>query len=536
MLTGRNVQVEQPGHSWVVLCVLSSAALILWLYLFVVPGTPVYLIGDQSFILDNAVRMVRGQVMYRDFFRFTFPGAEFLYYVLFKAFGVHAWIPNVTLVALGVADVAIATSLSRKIIDGWPAFLPAILFLYTFYFIRDATHHKYSVLFVLAATAVLIEHRSFIRVAAAGALCALAAFFTQDCGALAALAIGVFLYWDGLRSGDHRGSILRKEAVLFGSSLLVLFVLSAYFVWNAGFNRFVDCTIVFPLRFYRQEPCNNWHAFFMNQARPIRPGFAVPWLISCLTIYALIPLIYFACLAYIFRRHDRAQQYDRLLLVDLAGLALYGSFGYAPAFIHLCEISLPALILAVWFVNSPRLTNRLALGAVGVMTSVPVFLLAVSMQVRWHGFLRPPVGSIAIIYPHTYARYAWVLQHTSPGQYFFDGDYPDLYFVFALRNPAKIPSLTMDDYTRPGQIAETLAALKGHNVQLIGWSDDLNRPGYNIEPIRWYLQTDYNPLIKFSDGYVIWGRRYPAREPPDKLLARRLAGNSLDRSANSRSN
>jgi hypothetical protein len=58
----------------------------LYLSVFALPHIPHVATGDQAVYLHNAVRMLVGQLIYRDYDHFTLPGTEVLYTVLFKLF------------------------------------------------------------------------------------------------------------------------------------------------------------------------------------------------------------------------------------------------------------------------------------------------------------------------------------------------------------------------------------------------------------------------------------------------------------------
>jgi hypothetical protein len=70
-----------------------------WLYLttFALPHTPIYQGDSSPIFLHEAVRMLHGEVIYRDFFELRLPGTQFLYMGLFKLLGVRTWIANVTI-------------------------------------------------------------------------------------------------------------------------------------------------------------------------------------------------------------------------------------------------------------------------------------------------------------------------------------------------------------------------------------------------------------------------------------------------------
>ena len=93
---------------------LAGALTFLYLILFILLDTPIFLSGDDQIYLLNATRMFEGQVMYRDFFHFVPPGTELVYGVFFKVFGFRAWIPNLLLILLGMALTCLATLMARK--------------------------------------------------------------------------------------------------------------------------------------------------------------------------------------------------------------------------------------------------------------------------------------------------------------------------------------------------------------------------------------------------------------------------------------
>lgn len=98
-------------------------AVFLYLQLFILPATPIQHAGDQAVFLVGATRMLEGQVIYRDFFRFVLPGTECIYFLLFKLFGVRAWIPEGVLIFLGLGLVWVSVVISRRLVSGASVFL-----------------------------------------------------------------------------------------------------------------------------------------------------------------------------------------------------------------------------------------------------------------------------------------------------------------------------------------------------------------------------------------------------------------------------
>ena len=140
---------------------LLGALVFLYLSLFIPPSTPIYFAGDSSVYVLDAMRMLEGESIYRDFFQFTLPGTELFYLALFKLVGPRIWIPNVTLIVLGLGLTALIAYTSRKVLAGWVAFQPALLFLtFVYWQWLDPSHHWFSTLMVMGALAVVIERRN----------------------------------------------------------------------------------------------------------------------------------------------------------------------------------------------------------------------------------------------------------------------------------------------------------------------------------------------------------------------------------------
>ena len=191
---------------------LFGAFLFLYLNLFIFPATPLIdPSADEELYLANARRLFDGEVLYRDFTHFTFPGTETLYLGLFNIFGIRPWIGNAMLLLVGLGLTWLMLVISRRLIRGWASFLPPLLFLTLNYRYRlDATHHWYSVLAAMGAVAVLLEKRTPSRLAISGILCGVAAWFTHVRGLLAAVGIAVFLVWEWQETKYESRRLLRN--------------------------------------------------------------------------------------------------------------------------------------------------------------------------------------------------------------------------------------------------------------------------------------------------------------------------------------
>jgi len=169
-LSDSRLQVPGSRSASLPLFLLGGAGF-LYLQLFVLPSTPIYQANDQWMFMQDSRRMLDGEVLYRDIFQFVFPGYEAVYAALLKIFGLRTWVPNAVLVVLGVLLAWTTACVSRRLIPGRNAFLPAALLLsFEFRAWHISTHHWFSVLAVMAAVLLVLEERGSARLAGAGAL------------------------------------------------------------------------------------------------------------------------------------------------------------------------------------------------------------------------------------------------------------------------------------------------------------------------------------------------------------------------------
>src|SRR5260370_25906641 len=98
-------------RSLYLISLLSSTAF-LYLRTFLLPATPLNAFGDEIHYFLHAVRMLHGELPYRDFFTFVFPGTDLLYAEGFRIFGVHQWVAPGLILLLGLLLTCSLTSVS----------------------------------------------------------------------------------------------------------------------------------------------------------------------------------------------------------------------------------------------------------------------------------------------------------------------------------------------------------------------------------------------------------------------------------------
>jgi len=508
----------QTLRAWLGPLLLLGAIGCLYLDAFIFPHTPIYQ-GDTAaiWILD-ATKMLQGQVIYRDFFQFSLPGTQVFYLLLFKWFGVRAWIPSATWVALGIGLAWTCFVISKQLLCGASVYLPSLLFLgLGFVSEPDPTHHWFSTLACMAAIALLMAKRSLPRLAAAGALCGLATLFTQSRGIVAIAGFATFLFWECRAKKQGWGWLVRSELYLVIPFLATTLPVMAYLAWKVGFGLFINCTVVFLMKYWSK--CF-WGSIYVYGADlPDLPLWLEgPALLLWLFIHLLLPFVYL----WFFLRYRRQamahpeEPWDRAMLVGIVGFFLFLSIALSPVWLRLISVAPPALIIFVWLNKSPaklaRTLTRLAWAGGLLGLALP----AVAVQTGWKGYLEAPTGRAALLDPGQYEKYRWVLQHTHPGDFYFQADDCDEYFLLGLQNPAEVPFVTDSAYTRPEQVQNAIEMLEEHRVRFVMWSAWLDVPRHpgadgSAAPLRVYLRAHYHPVREFDDQYAeVWERNPPA--------------------------
>ena len=491
-----------------VACLTLCCAAFLYLQTFRLPCIPRLATGDQAIYLFDAARMVDGQVIYRDFDHFTFPGTSGLYYLLFRIFGVKAWIPEAMLILLGTLIALLSFRICRRLLEGPSVLLPGLLFLalpFTGYL--DATHHWYSALAAIATLALLIDERTPLRLACAGILWGLATCFAQSM-VLGPLALGVFLVWEARRRAGR--SLLKQEASLFAAYAGTVVALNSYIVWKVGLRRFFAETVVFVLKYYPDDRFNSWKAYFAS--RPSIHGLEnLLQLPAWFLILGIVPLTYcvFFFLYWKRPRNEDGQPWESLMLVATVGVAMLLTVASAAAYQRLYTVSLPALILLVWFLESHFPRGESFLQTLWALVLLLAVVKPAVAQLKFSEPLDLPTGRTTFATRVSYVKTKWVFQRTQPFDYFFDDQ--SIGFALRLRNPGRIDFVRPTEYTRPEQVAGLIQGLEAHPATLVSWYPGLDSPTIDprkdqLGPLREYLRAHYRVAAQFTNGDKIWER------------------------------
>jgi hypothetical protein len=297
--------VRGRGRETAVVAALSA----LFLFLCSFRGlTPLFLFSpvEGGVWIDEAVRVLDGQVMYRDFFEFVPPGIVHLNAAALALLGRGAEVPVLLQVMLGAALAAVVHHLSARLIASPMRFLPAAAFLILAYVSYSPGNHKWpSLLCGMLGLALLDPARGPRRHFAGGLLLGASAVFTLDfgvgLGAAAAAAVAT----------DRAAGARRRALCVAAGWTAAVAAAMAPFVWSAGARIVVYDCLVFPLTSYREK-----NALFIGLASHYGPR----------TVAQIVLVLAGAAGAVMLlpRRHGHAR------LVAAAGLGLLAATAHRP--------------------------------------------------------------------------------------------------------------------------------------------------------------------------------------------------------------
>ena len=498
---------------WVTTALLFVVSAYLYANLFVLPKTPIFRGGDQTYFWTDGQRMLFGERPYRDFFQFTPPGTDVFFFTLFDWFGPRIWVTNVAILALGTGLCWVCFTIARQIMSLWSALLATLLFLTLVYAkLLNATHHWFSMLFILCAVSVAMGSMGSARIAIVGLLLGVAGFFTHTHALAALLACALFLVWQHVRTKESLPLLSQRITILAVSSILAWIICNAYFLATVGIKQLWYYQVTYVVRYMVHAP----EGAFLGL--PEVPTWRrLPFVSHYFFVYALLattyPLSLWQCWR---RRHDPTfSDWDKVALLSLVGAALCLEVIFSLNWLRMFAVSMPAVILFIDLIGRSGQFGHYATRL--IWTGVACLAILQVWSNRHDRFIVSdlPAGSAALN-PLTYEKWTWISQHTRPGDFFFQPMSPSVYLALGLRSPVFDEGLGETDQTRPEFVARTIHQLEAKQVRYMVWSPRLevqeldHFPSDHLSPFRAYLHDRYIPVWTFSDQEEIWQRKQQA--------------------------
>lgn len=412
-----------------------------FLYVFWISASRFVLNSDEGIYLASGLRILRGQVPYRDFFLFTGPGTPLIESLMLWVFGVKLWAARIPV----SIDLAVMTAVLFWLVDGLSTraagLLTAVCFLAfeTADASRVVADHRWdsaaSATLAIALTASLLDQPSRVRAMLAGALAALAVWITPP---LALVAVVIVI-------------AARKE---FRSIIVGALVCSAVFGTWLGAHGAIRATIdgvLWPVTHYIGANRTPYGSVTGGYANLLHVAGAGEWivtvlLLATLTLPASLPPL--AAVAWCWRLKFRASENRAMVLFLLATIAalVIGALP-RPDLNHLTNIAAPAYALgAAWIARTLPKPAALGIAAVFFVLAAADYSLAIQRRLA-EPYVETRVGKL-----HGPSEdldtLQFVASQVAPQNSFFAFPYlPNFYFVTGARNPTRF------SYLQPGMFS-----------------------------------------------------------------------------------
>jgi hypothetical protein len=493
-----------------VLVALAAAAL---MHLVQFKGvTPIYSFNSNSGAvwLDEATRVVDGEVMYRDFFEFVPPGVVYLNAAVMRVFGARIAAFGYLAVALGTLLTVLTHRLAVRLVGpGWRLLAPALFATTLGASDQIGDHKALTTLFGLTAVLLATPARSAKRLFAVGACAGAAILCTTDIGM--GMAAGLFC---GLARDrvDRRG----LAAFALGCSIPVGGVMG-WFCLKAGLGTVLYDTILFPITHYRRA--NPFVVFLDLGALRVAP--------RTLTRLALG----LGCLASAFmviRRPPGAPIGGDARRESVAAALRLGGFaglGFAVAelqrSIYPLRLAAASALLIVPLVATLEDLSRgagLARRASRALCCLLVLgscwsSLGLVYRRQWERTYAPEAHRAGTVLPLVpLPQVTWIEENTRPGDVVFA--FPSLggsYFLSQTRNATSFSRLELGGLNPPEHVARALSQIQEHRPA-VGILQEIKtlpsfQTGFSLDLLYTGIRRSYKCEAQTDNGVFLLRRR-----------------------------
>lgn len=348
--------------------------------------------SDEYTLMSDALRIYRGEAMYRDFFQFAAPLPCWLLVAVFMALGPSLLAAHVLQTATIWGTALVAWAVARRLgVGPWLAWMPGFalaLGLYPHYI--GLNHHWVALLLVLAALlagmGALADPRPR-RWAVTGLFAGLALTSVWIDGVVLLIALGPFPCLVAWLAGDDLRRAARQTLALLAGFAVGPVAVAAIFAAQGALGVAVYDIFVWPLTFYRGGGGINDVAFATDLPAILLPVKALPGWYGRVLHYLLL-YGFFAAAALLatgwglglFARRlsvgpGLAAGHEELGLVGLAGLGFLALSTRGRAdFVHVAMYLTPALLFLTALV--PRWAARFPEPGLGFVRHLPAATLA----------------------------------------------------------------------------------------------------------------------------------------------------------------
>ena len=518
---------------WLGTAIVIAAALQYWLWYF---RRSVNLL-DEGSTAAQALRIVNGELIYRDFFTVVTPGSYYTVAWLLQIFGERLMVLRWAALVTGLLIVLLTMIIARRVM-AWPFAAGAALMttVWGWFLVTPNYYSLQAALLALLALACYLQSArgtSEKWIVAAGVMTGLTALVKQNVGAYAAVALLASIWAARLFESrcDLRARI--RASAMFIAGICIPAVPTLLFLIATGAGPYLyESWVYYPLAKYPERFALPYPAFFEPLPehgifeRWVRFVIFLPVIVYPLTAIAMI----------------RARERQALLPIALMGLLLllqswpradvaHILFGLQPTFILFAYLLYLASVLlagdpSVKAGGNLETMRGRALAGTAVML-VPLVLLL------WQGYKRTDweyanyvahvradrgtgVTTIPIEANRINAVTRYVAEHTAPDDPIFVVPWAaGFYFLTDRSNPTRTDFILFEDLERyPCLLSRLEQRPPKYVIYGYTWDVDEKRFRDYAAPIDRYIRSRYT-IETSVDGYEIWRRIDGAGRTPD---------------------
>lgn len=215
---------------------------------------------DEGIVAYGAMRILKGDIPYRDFWTLYAPGEFYLLAVIFKIFGIGIKLTRlfaITVLALTVCSIYFLIKKLCSRIFGFLAFLLSLTWLKS-YMVYNRPGQTAILFFILCSFALInfINSGQDKWLITLGILSGIIGLFRQDFGFYIFTSIFLVILFIQLNHVKEKewkvklSLILKNELCLFFGFFIVFLPLIIYLIINSAFRDFINDVIVFPVTIY----------------------------------------------------------------------------------------------------------------------------------------------------------------------------------------------------------------------------------------------------------------------------------------------
>lgn len=501
---------------------------------------------DEGFVATLSMRIVNGELPYRDFFTLLIPGVFLLHAGLYELFGPSLWIGRCVLLVVATGIPVLVYLVARHRLHPLPSALAAALSLiWGPHALEHINHANYNWLASFCGLMALWLTSRWVNARTRdserpcngllfciGLALGFSIFFKQTIGGYAFIAIALFVLFFG-RGGNR----WRTWALMSSGALLVHLPVLAWMAWHGALPDMLRHILLIPLSDFSKGGAHPYPSMW-----PIWPGFPavdlevsttfLAWMPWCYAIVALWWFIDFLRARAITNPEHQDKHAQEALILLYSGFAFLGNFPRADYGHLLYNMSAGFIVLMVLVSRLHDFLNRIG-GRKAALTGMVLMALVLARPLVEYG-IRIPLWTLGMrdtVWNHpragvkTSARDAKVftevvaemerIQKTG-ARIFVLPNAPLLSFLANVPNPTRYDVLMPGNYERD-TMQELKNLLQKGGIEWIVWRhrpmDNLVLADYEPE-FAAFLNRTYQSVRRVDDYEFLTLRTPPSSVPP----------------------